>query len=83
MGLKLYEENSVIAIADAIRAKNGSVDRYKIDDMPGAIEDLGGGIERLLFLECVQNDQIEIPASSLLIQGTNYSSYCAILLLFT
>lgn len=45
MGLKLYEETSVQAIADAIRAKNGSSDTYTISEMSTAIEDIpsGGG----------------------------------------
>lgn len=47
MGLKLYEETSVQAIADAIRAKNGSSDTYTISEMGAAIEDIpsGGGGE--------------------------------------
>ena len=75
MSLKLYEEESVRAIADAIRAKNGSVDNYRIADMPGAIADLGGGIERLFYVKCVNNDQTEIPAISNLVQGAHYSDY--------
>ena len=42
---KLYEEASVQAIADAIRAKAGTADTYKIAEMPYAIASLpsGGG----------------------------------------
>ena len=42
---KLYEESSVQAIADAIRAKAGTADTYKIAEMPDAIANLpsGGG----------------------------------------
>ena len=42
---KLYEEASVQAIADAIRAKAGTADTYKIAEMPDAISNLpsGGG----------------------------------------
>ena len=42
---KLYEEASVQAIADAIRAKAGTADTYKIAEMPDAIANLpsGGG----------------------------------------
>ena len=42
---KLYEEASVQAIADAIRAKAGTVDTYKISEMPNAIANIpsGGG----------------------------------------
>lgn len=45
MAKKLYEESSVQAIADAIRAKNGSTDTYKIAEMPTAISAIqtGGG----------------------------------------
>lgn len=31
--------------------------------------------ERLFYLRCVNNDQMEIPAASSLVQGTHYSSY--------
>lgn len=37
MGKKLYEEASVQAIADAIRAKNGGTAAYKIGDMAAAV----------------------------------------------
>lgn len=40
MANKLYDENSVKAVADAIRAKNGSTERYKLADMPQAIENI-------------------------------------------
>lgn len=40
MSLKLYEENSIKAIADAIRAKNGSSDKYKVADMAVAVDEL-------------------------------------------
>lgn len=45
MGLKLYPEESVQAIASAIRDKNGSSDTYTIGQMSQAIEDIptGGG----------------------------------------
>ena len=38
MGNKLYEENSVQAIADAIRDKGGTTDAYTIEQMANAIE---------------------------------------------
>lgn len=41
MANKLYEESSVQAIADAIRAKNGTTTTYKIGEMAAAI----GGLE--------------------------------------
>lgn len=35
----------------------------------------GGSCERLLYLHCVNNDQIEIPAASSITQGAKYSQY--------
>lgn len=43
MAKKLYEENSVKAIANAIRSKNGSTDTYKIAEMANAISNIGSG----------------------------------------
>lgn len=45
MTLKLYDEDSVIDIAEAIRTKNGESTQYKIADMAQAILDIpsGGG----------------------------------------
>lgn len=43
MGYKLYDEDSVQDIADAIRSKNGSSDTYTIGDMADAIEDIPTG----------------------------------------
>lgn len=40
MANKLYDENSVKAVADAIRVKNGSTEKYKLADMPLAIENI-------------------------------------------
>lgn len=40
MAKKLYEEASVQAIANAIRAKNGTTTKYKIAEMAGAILEL-------------------------------------------
>lgn len=45
MAKKLYEEASVQAIANAIRAKNGSTAKYKIGEMASAILALFGVIE--------------------------------------
>lgn len=42
MAKKLYEETSVQAIANAIRAKNGSTATYKIAEMAGAVQALTG-----------------------------------------
>lgn len=43
MAKKLYEENSVKAIANAIRSKNGSTDTYKIAEMANAISNISSG----------------------------------------
>lgn len=47
MAMKLYSDTDVQAIADAIRAKNGSSDTYTIGEMAQAILDIpsGGGQE--------------------------------------
>lgn len=47
MSKKLYEENSIKAIADAIRSKNGSTDTYKLAEMSAAITaiETGGGAQ--------------------------------------
>lgn len=49
MAKKLYEESSVQAIADAIRAKNGEVTTYKIGEMGAAITALSGETEIYTF----------------------------------
>lgn len=46
MANKLYKEESIQAIADAIREKNGSSDTYKVGDMAGAISEISGGHRR-------------------------------------
>ena len=43
MANKLYEETSVQAIANAIRAKNGTTTKYKIGEMGGAVMALPSG----------------------------------------
>ena len=42
MANKLYEEASVQAIANAIRAKNGTTTKYKIAEMAGAVQGITG-----------------------------------------
>lgn len=42
MANKLYEESSVQAIANAIRAKNGTTTKYKIGEMGGAVMGITG-----------------------------------------
>lgn len=49
--VKLYEDTNIKAIADAIRAKNGSTDTYKVSEMASAIEAIqsgGGNIDILI-----------------------------------
>lgn len=43
MANKLYEENDIQAIANAIRGKNGSTDTYKVSEMATAIEGIPSG----------------------------------------
>ena len=43
MANKLYNDASVKAIADAIRAKNGKTDTYTVAEMAGAINDIPAG----------------------------------------
>ena len=47
MAKKLYEESNIQNIADAIRGKNGSEDKYKVSEMASAIEGIpsGGNLE--------------------------------------
>ena len=42
MANKLYNDTSIKAIADAIRAKNGKTDTYTVGEMAGAISSLSG-----------------------------------------
>ena len=51
MAKKLYEEASVQAIADAIRAKNGSGATYKIGDMAAAVQSITGA-EAVVWHQC-------------------------------
>lgn len=48
---KLYEEASVQAIADAIRAKNGTTTKYKIGEMSAAIQAITGA-ESVTWHQC-------------------------------
>lgn len=50
MANKLYDENSVKAVADAIRAKNGGTEQYRLADMPQAIENIESGNSDIEFL---------------------------------
>lgn len=48
---KLYEEASVQAIANAIRAKNGTTTKYKIAEMAGAVQGITGA-ENVEWHQC-------------------------------
>ena len=51
MANKLYEENNIKAIADAIREKNSSTDTYKVEEMAEAVKNLPtGGDDSLLTM---------------------------------
>ena len=53
MANKLYNDASVKAIADAIRAKNGKTDTYTVAEMAGAINDIPvGGVEKITWHQC-------------------------------
>ena len=64
MSKKLYEENSIKAIADAIRGKNGSTDTYKLGEMAAAITSIetGGGAQPQLNAPTISitNDTLTI-----------------------
>lgn len=64
MSKKLYEENSIKAIADAIRGKNGSTDTYKLVEMAAAITaiETGGGAQPQLNAPTISitNDTLTI-----------------------
>ena len=44
MANKLYEETNIQAIANAIRAKNGSTDTYNVSEMAAAIQAISTGM---------------------------------------
>jgi hypothetical protein len=61
MAVKLYEESNIAAIAEAIRAKNGTTNTYTTAQMASAIADIsaGGGIGDLaILIEQDYNDAI-------------------------
>lgn len=55
MAKKLYEEADVQAVADAIRAKNGSSAAYKLREMAAAVQAISGaGVEAVTWHQCPQ-----------------------------
>ena len=68
MANKLYNDTSVKAIADAIRAKNGKTDTYTIGEMAGAINDISTGEVNAKFFtfssaESVANQTVKIVSA--------------------
>lgn len=62
--LKLYDDTNIKAIADAIRAKNGTSDTYKTSEMASAILGLpasGGGNEVYDFIPQTETKTVTIP----------------------
>ena len=65
MANKLYNDTSVKAIADAIRAKNGTTNTYTIGEMAGAINNIPTGAVNAKFFtfsspEPVANQNVKI-----------------------
>lgn len=52
--LRLYEEENVKAIADAIRNKNGSSDTYTVGDMASAISEISGSAANNLIISITE-----------------------------
>lgn len=69
MANKLYNDTSVKAIADAIRAKNGTTNTYTIGEMAGAINDIptGSNVNAKFFTfssaEPVANQNVKIVSA--------------------
>lgn len=60
---KLYEENDIQNIADAIRSKNGSPEKYTVSQMASAISNIpqgGGGITPNGTLEITTNGMHDV-----------------------
>ena len=57
--IKLYEESNIQAIADAIRAKNGSTDTYKTSEMAAAIS----AIESLNYDKMIAKTITEVSSN--------------------
>ena len=45
MNKRMYTEQYIQDIADAIRDKNKKTDKYTVSEMPAAIRALGGGLK--------------------------------------
>lgn len=81
MANKLYNDTSIKAIANAIRAKNGKTDTYTVGEMAGAINDIpaGGGVEQVTWHQCPEaprnfvNDVVYDPNDYSTSQIENYA----------
>lgn len=86
MANKLYNDTSIKAIANAIRAKNGKTDTYTVAEMAGAINDIpdGGGVEQVTWHQCPEaprnfvNDVVYDPNDYSTSQIENYAPATAL-----
>ena len=60
MGNKLYEENSISAIASAIRNKLGTDAQYRVGDMPSAISSIPTGLTPTGTLNIASNGNYDV-----------------------
>lgn len=76
MSMKIYEENNMQAIADAIREKSGEEARYRVSDMADAVLNItSGDISRLFYAVCIGNDANQIPVIDTIDTSEEYSEY--------
>ena len=74
MAKKLYEEASVQAIADAIRAKTGGTETYKPAEMAAAIEAISGLDEDLIAFQ-QQNEKVtEYMAAAAVYKDSDFTT---------
>lgn len=72
----IISDSTLASIADSIRLKTKTEDAILVSDFPDMINSITeGGTERLLYLECVQNDSVEIPNVLNLVQDESFSEY--------
>lgn len=80
---KLYDENSIMEIASAIRSKSGTSDTFKVSEMANAIQNIptgGGGITPTGTKDIVVNGRydittfaevnVDVPSSGIVPTGT-------------
>lgn len=71
MTMKLYSEEDIQAIANAIRTQNGSSDTYKVSEMADAILDISGGSSVWELLETIT---LQADTRTYNIDVSNYTS---------